>query len=135
MITNPGSDERRITVLVVDDEPDMREVVRRILQRRGFLVLDAGLPGPAMDLARDHVDTLDLLLTDVRMPAVTGAELAARLRQLCPDLPVLYMSGFPGEHAIAEGMVEADATVLEKPFTPPQLVEAVKRAVLEHSPS
>src|SRR6478752_1107777 len=108
MSTSPEQGGRRMTVLVVDDEPDMREVVRRILQRRGFLVLDAGLPEPAMDLARDHIDTLDLLLTDVRMPAITGAELANRLRELRPDLPVLYMSGFPGEHAVAEGMVEPD---------------------------
>src|SRR3954468_3563175 len=93
--SDPGG--RRMTVLVVDDEPDMREVVRRILQRRGFLVLDAGLPGPAMDLARDHVETLDLLLTDVRMPAITGAELASQLRQLRPDLPVLYMSASPAD--------------------------------------
>ena len=96
------------TILVVDDEPDMREVVRRVLVRRGYSVLLAGAPA-ALRLVRDHCDEIRLLLTDVRMPGATGAELAAQARQLVVDLRVLYMSGFLAEHVISTGLVEPGA--------------------------
>jgi CheY-like chemotaxis protein len=118
------------TILVVDDEPDMREVVRRVLVRRGYHVLLADGAPAALRLVRDHCDEIRLLLTDVRMPGATGAELAAEARQLVVDLRVLYMSGFLAEHVISTGLVEPGAAVVEKPFTPDALVEAVQAALL-----
>jgi CheY-like chemotaxis protein len=118
------------TILAVDDEPDMREVVRRVLVRRGYHVLLADGPPAALRAARDHCDDIRLLLTDVRMPNGTGAELAVEARQLIAGLRVLYMSGFPAEHVIAAGLIEPDAVVLEKPFTPSTLAEAVQAALL-----
>src|SRR5689334_15348858 len=103
------------TILAVDDEPDMREVVRRVLTRRGYEVLLAEGPPTALRVVRDRADEIHLLLTDVRMPSGTGAELAAEARQLVPGLRVLYMSGFPADHVVATGLVEPGAAVLEKP--------------------
>jgi CheY-like chemotaxis protein len=117
-----------VTVLAVDDEPDIREVVRRVLSRRGYTVLLAGDAGEALRLAGEHSEQIRLLLTDVRMPDGSGAALAARLRRLVPDLPVLFMSGLLADEVLTEDAVPG-ATVVEKPFTPSVLTEAVQTAL------
>jgi DNA-binding NtrC family response regulator len=117
------------TILAVDDEPDMREVVRRILERKGYSVLLADSVEAALAVLREHADEICLLLTDVRMPSGAGSELSAAAREIMPSLRVLYMSGYSAHHAIAEGMIEPGSAVVEKPFTPSTLVEAVQTAL------
>lgn len=113
-----------MSVLVVDDEETVLRAARRVLERRGFRVSTASLPAAA--LARlAAAEELDLLLTDVSMPDLSGPELAARARVLRPSLRVLYMSGSAEDGLLID---EDDGVgFLEKPFAPDTLVSAIGR--------
>jgi CheY-like chemotaxis protein len=113
------------TVLLVDDEPAVRNVVSGLLHTRGYRVLTAGSGREALALAERHSGALDLLLTDLSMPEMGGRELARRLLATRPSLRVLAMSGQRQEGAPADGQGE----VLMKPFSAVELGRAV-RAVL-----
>jgi len=118
---------RHKTILVVDDEDDIRAVVRQMLTAEGYIVLDAGDPHQALRLAgQQHVD---LLLTDVVMPLMRGTELAQRLLAVVPSAKVLLMSAYKVAEIAASGH-----PFLAKPFTPDVLVEMV-RQVLRDEPS
>jgi two-component system cell cycle sensor histidine kinase/response regulator CckA len=118
---------RRETILVVDDEDDIRAVVRQMLTAEGYLVLDAEDPNQALRLASEqHVD---LLLTDVVMPLMRGTELAQRLLAVVPSAKVLLMSAYKVAEIAASGH-----PFLAKPFTPDVLVGKV-RQVLRDEPS
>ena len=113
------------TILLVEDEDALRSVTIRILEREGYVVLAAGLPSEAIELAARHGESVDLLLTDVVMPEMSGAKLAERLRGARPDLRVIYASGYvarPGD--LPEG-----AAFVSKPFTGAQLLAAVSAAL------
>jgi CheY-like chemotaxis protein len=117
------------TVLVVEDEDAIRTLVRTILARRGYEVFVAADGHEALEIAARHGDRFDLLLTDVVMPRMNGAELAGRLREISPRVKVLYMSGY-AETAIAhQGRLEEGVDLLEKPFDPNTLLERVRRAL------
>lgn len=117
-----------MTVLVADDEPDLCEITRRILTRAGLTVVPAAGFREALRVAADYADEVHLLLTDLRMPGGSGAELVERLRQDRPDLRVLFMSGLPKHHpSVLE--LGPKAAVVEKPFTPRQLLDAVNAAL------
>jgi CheY-like chemotaxis protein len=111
------------TLLVVEDEPAVRAVCRRILEARGYTVLLAANGAEALDLARGR--DVDLLVTDLVMPCVGGSELAATLRAERPSLPAIFMSGYAGE----AGTLPADVPLLRKPFTPDALARAVRAAL------
>ena len=118
---------RRQTILVVDDEDDIRAVVRQMLTADGYLVLDAEDPNQALRLAgQQHVD---LLLTDVVMPLMRGTELAQRLLAVVPSAKVLLMSAYKVAEIAASGH-----PFLAKPFTPDVLRERV-REILRDEPS
>jgi DNA-binding response OmpR family regulator len=118
---------RRQTILVVDDEDDIRTVVRQMLTADGYLVLDAEDPNQALRLAgQQHVD---LLLTDVVMPLMRGTELAQRLLAVVPSAKVLLMSAYKVAEIAASGH-----PFLAKPFTPDVLRERV-REILRDEPS
>jgi two-component system cell cycle sensor histidine kinase/response regulator CckA len=118
---------RRQTILVVDDEEDIRTVVRQMLTGAGYLVLDAEDPNQALRLAgQQHVD---LLLTDVVMPLMRGTELAQRLLAVAPSAKVLLMSAYKVAEITASGH-----PFLAKPFTPEILLERV-RELLRDEPS
>ena len=115
-------------ILAVDDEPDLRVVIERILSRSGYRVRVAGGVRDALTVL-DSLDGFpDLLVTDIRMPDGMGAQLAELVRRQRPGLPVLYVSGYPEDRARAEGLI-ADGLVLEKPFRPAQLSDAVAQAL------
>jgi len=120
------------TVLVVDDEEDLREAMRRMLERRGFATLTAADPAEAEAVCRDHGGTIDLLLTDLTLPGASGGELAKTAVSMRPELRVLFVSGLPKEVAVGQGLVAEEAAVVQKPFTSDRLAEAVRR-VLEPS--
>jgi DNA-binding response OmpR family regulator len=113
-----------LTVLVADDEPDLCEITRRILTRAGMTVVPAVGYREALRVAADFTGEIHLLLTDLRMPGGSGAELVERLRADRPDLRVLYMSGLPKHHPTVLEL-GPKAAVLEKPFTGPELLSAV----------
>jgi DNA-binding NtrC family response regulator len=118
------------TVLVVDDEADVREAMRRIIARRGYTVIGAASGREALSLVRAADRPIELLLTDICMPGeVSAAELAARVTELHPDVRVLFVSGYPKEILVDKGMISAEVDIVEKPFTPRRLAEAVSAAL------
>jgi len=119
------------TVLAVEDEPALCHVTRRILTGAGYQVLIADNGAAALTLAEQHPGPIDLLLTDVVMPHMLGKELAERLLTARPDTTVLYMSGYAQPVLTCQGTLDPDVTLLEKPFTKPQLLTAV-RHILDH---
>jgi CheY-like chemotaxis protein len=113
------------TILVVEDDEDVRALVSDSLKSRGYDVLVAGEPGEAVHLAETHRGSIHLLLTDVVMPGDTGPGLAAALTRRRPDLRVIYMSGFTDEVVVRNGTLHAGETFLQKPFTLVELEQAV----------
>ena len=105
------------TVLVVDDQDVVRDVIRLTLERAGYTVLEASSPNAALELVRDD-GPIDLLVTDVVMPEMDAFELADRVACEVPGVRILYTSGYTD--AGAEG------PFIQKPFTPAQLVEKVE---------
>jgi CheY-like chemotaxis protein len=117
------------TILVVEDEHSIRELLRKILTSFGYHVLDAADVGHAIELAERHPAPIHLLLSDVVMPTLSGPDLARRLAASRREMRVLYMSGFSLQHGTAAGTAADGAEILEKPFTPERLIARV-RAVL-----
>jgi nitrogen-specific signal transduction histidine kinase len=118
------------TILLVEDEPWLRDIADRVLSREGYRVLVAGDAVEARALAAS-TGHIDLLLTDVIMPGVSGPRLAAQLVQERPSLAVLFMSGYGG--AELAGELKPEERLLRKPFTPVVLLEHV-RAILDNRP-
>jgi CheY-like chemotaxis protein len=116
-------------VLLVEDEAGIREVARRILERRGYRVLAASDGGEAIELAREHDGPIDLLITDVIMPNMLGKEVAERILALRPDTQVLYMSGY-AQPILGEGdNLPKGMLLLEKPFTEHILLSKAREAL------
>jgi CheY-like chemotaxis protein len=122
----PGGHE---TVLVVEDTESLRDLVRELLEDQGYTVLCANDGEEALALAGNRGVAIDLLLTDVVMPKLSGGDLVRQLRVLRPEIRVLYMSGYT-EGAVTRQGVPSDAgSLLEKPFTGQQLATAVRRVL------
>jgi DNA-binding response OmpR family regulator len=121
------------TILLVEDEEIVREPAARFLRRAGYKVLVAGEAATAIDLAAAHTGTIDLLLTDVVMPGMTGKELAEKLLISASIDRVLYTSGYT-QDVISRGEgVDTGVTLLAKPFTADQLLAGV-RDLLDEQP-
>ena len=118
-------DAAQRTVLLADDDDAVREFVRAVLEQAGFVVVATSDGQTASELFAENPARFVLLVTDVIMPHVIGPELVARARQLRPDLPVLFMSAFPGGPGVAPDPVPANEALLEKPFTVASLLKAV----------
>jgi PAS domain S-box-containing protein len=121
----------RATILVVEDEPAVLVVERKMLERLSYQVLCASSPAEAVRLAEQHSGKIDLLLTDVVMPEMNGRDLASRLLLLRPGLRCLYMSGYTADVIANQGVLEPDVHFVQKPFSRDQLARAV-RGALEH---
>ncbi|HEY9505343.1 MAG TPA: response regulator [Gemmatimonadales bacterium] len=116
------------TVLLVEDEPGLRLVAARILKSGGFRILEASNGDQALELVGLHGPP-DLVLTDVVMPTMGGAELARRLRARWPSLPILFMSGYSTEALRHQGALDSEAVTIAKPFTPDGLIRSVAAAL------
>lgn len=123
----PGGDE---TILLVEDEPRVREAVRRALESFGYTVLSATHPDEATRVFEDNLAVIDLLLSDVVMPGSDGIQLHRRLCDTRPELPVLFMSGYTDRAILEDGVLAPGTPFIQKPFSPAQLVRKV-RAVLD----
>ncbi|TVP44613.1 MAG: PAS domain-containing sensor histidine kinase [Gemmatimonadales bacterium] len=113
-------------IVVVEDEAGVRRMALRILERAGYEVESFEHPSDALERFSDPAFRADLLLTDVRMPGMNGNELVDRVRKLRASLPVIYMSGYPEEAAIADRILAADADFIPKPFNPDVLLDAIR---------
>jgi two-component system cell cycle sensor histidine kinase/response regulator CckA len=118
-------------VLVVEDEDGVRELAGRILEARGYQVLEARNGGEALSALDGMSATVDLVLTDVVVPDFGPDELERRLREIRPDLPILYMSGYPQEDVLQRKLIRPEHPFLQKPFTSDELVEGVGRVLRE----
>ena len=132
LMTNAPITTRK-TILVVDDEPGVLDLVKTILQRQGYRVLTASSGPKALDTCERH-GAVDLLLTDVMMPEMSGFELVRGMRDLHPDLPVLYMTGgMIGGFATDE--VDSRCNLLKKPFNSRTLLRTVEDVLEARSAS
>lgn len=113
--------ERKRTILVVDDEPEVRKLVAAMVNRYGYDALTADSGEHALTLFKKHQDSIGLLLTDVVAPGMSGPMLADKLQELQPDLKVLYMSGYDRTQVVQRYVVEKGHALLTKPFTIEQL--------------
>ncbi len=116
------------TVLVVEDDPLVRTIAKRSLTDAGFEVLDAGDGNEALRTLAQHRQ-IDLVITDLAMPELGGRELAQRLSQSRPDLPIIFMSGYTDDDLARRGLLEAGVLFLEKPFSPQVLVRIVQEVL------
>ncbi len=117
------------TIVVAEDEAAVRELMSRVLNERGYTVIGGTSPDEALAAVRAHVGRIDLLLTDVVMPEETGPELAARVRDLSPDIRVLYVSGYPTEIIDRHGVLAPSVAFLQKPFKPDGLLRKVRETL------
>ncbi len=122
----PGGTE---TVLLVEDAASVRMVTRQVLERFGYVVLEAPEGDTAMRLATKHHGPIHLLLTDVVMPGISGRELAQQLAPLRPEMKVLYASGYANDAIIQHGILEPGIAYLQKPFTPETLARRVREVL------
>jgi PAS domain S-box-containing protein len=117
------------TILLVEDEPDVRELTQMVLTERGYRVIEALTPEDAERLAGNNGAEIHLLLTDVVMPGMSGRELAKRLTGRYPHLRVLYMSGYTYNVIAQDGTLEEGISFLQKPFTPQVLTQKVRESL------
>jgi signal transduction histidine kinase/CheY-like chemotaxis protein len=117
------------TVLVVEDEPEVRRVVQRMLARHGYTVVTAANGREAQAVVTSHAGPLDLVLTDAVMPEVSGRALAEWLATARPGVPVLFMSGYTDDEILRRGLEAPGQHFIGKPFTPEALLDAVRAAL------
>jgi signal transduction histidine kinase/ActR/RegA family two-component response regulator len=122
----PEGDE---TVLLVEDQTVLRRMIVQVLESLGYRVLHASDALEALRIAESHPQRVDLLLTDVVMPRMSGRELASRMAERCPEARVLYMSGYADDEILRYGVQQGEMSLLHKPFTPEQLARRVRKAL------
>ena len=120
------------TILLVEDDEQVRDLSSEALSASGYKVIVAGTPQLAITFCRSNSAHIDLLLTDVVMPGIGGRELAIQVSAILPDIKVLYMSGYTPQAILHHGELDADTFFIQKPFTPSSLAAKV-REVLDHA--
>ena len=117
------------TALLVEDEPEVRGLVEKILRMYGYTVLSAASPAEAIALSKNRAATIDILVTDVIMPGMNGRELSRVLAASRPELRVLYMSGYTDAVIAQQGILEPGTAFVSKPFTPDVLARKVREVL------
>jgi PAS domain S-box-containing protein len=121
------------TVLVVEDEEGVRKLVRSVLELSGYHVLEADSGEAAMEVSAAHEGEIELLVTDVVMPKMSGRDLAEALVLLRPNIKVLFLSGYADRAIIEHGILETGAAFMQKPFTPQALTRKVRDVLDNHA--
>ncbi|HEX6107454.1 MAG TPA: PAS domain S-box protein [Gemmatimonadales bacterium] len=114
------------TVLVVEDDPLVRDFTCRVLTAHGYQCVEASSGSEALDLVRRAGESIEAVVSDVVMPGIGGGALARRLAELRQAVPVLFTSAYTGDEVVRRGLVPADAPFLQKPFTPEALVDGLR---------
>jgi two-component system cell cycle sensor histidine kinase/response regulator CckA len=125
----PAAKDARERILLVDDEPQVRESVKRLLVGQGYTVVEASNANDAIRIYDAAESEIDLVLTDVTMPGMSGYDLAEHLRTRAPDLPIVFMSGY-AENPLGSGAVGGSRTgYIQKPFQVEILVERLREVL------
>jgi DNA-binding NtrC family response regulator len=117
------------TILVVEDEDEVRKLALGILSKQGYRVLEASHGGDALLMMEQTREPVQLLLTDVVMPGISGPDFARRLKFIYPDLKVLYMSGYADNMIFQQGILDHAMAFLQKPFTVERLAGKVREVL------
>jgi CheY-like chemotaxis protein len=117
---------RSITVLIVEDNDNLRNLLQRTLEGVGFSVLSANDGAVALDMCQQHDGTIDLLVSDVVMPRLNGLQLSEQLRLSRPEIKLLFITGFADEVPALRELIKSGATILEKPFLSSELLRKVE---------
>ena len=129
IVAPPVSPRGSETILVVEDDPAVQSLIRRLLERQGYRVIVASNGIEALDRVDEHSAEFALVITDVVMPEMSGGALAARLAETHPELQVMFMSGYTDDVIVRRGLLDASASFLQKPFTAASLASAVRDAL------
>ena len=119
------------TILMVEDDPLFRDMGITMLRRLGYNVMAAATPGEAIKMAQTHGPTFDLMITDVIMPEMNGRDLAARIKEVSPDIKLLFMSGYTADVIVNRGVLEEGIHFIQKPFSLTEVAARI-REVLDH---
>ena len=119
------------TILLVEDQKELRDLVRQMLEMNGYSVVAASEGLEALEICKQHTGAIHLMLSDVVMPQMGGRELAQRLATLRPDMKVLYMSGYTSNAIVHHGILDPGTAFLQKPFTPDGLAHKVREVLDE----
>ncbi len=117
------------SILLVEDDDAVRRVTSRMLEGLGFRVIAAASPRQALDLARDHIGTIDVLLSDVIMPGINGRELAEAVKKLRPAMKIVFVSGYTDDVALLQQLRAHALFFLQKPFTSQALADMIRAAL------
>jgi CheY-like chemotaxis protein len=120
----PRNEADRLTILLADDEPSLRAAIAEYLRGAGHQVLDSQSAHDALELARSHAGSIDVLLTDLVMPGLRGTELARCVQEFRPSVHVIYISGYA--QSLPEAQIPRGAAFLQKPFRLASLAEQLK---------
>ena len=119
------------TVMVVEDDPSILKLAKKILKGLGYIVLTANRPKGAIKLVKEHVGDIHLLVTDVIMPEMNGLELANRIQALYPNLKRVFMSGYTSDAIAHHGILDEGINFVQKPFSKKDLAKTVRKALNE----
>ncbi|RJP56240.1 MAG: response regulator, partial [Deltaproteobacteria bacterium] len=117
------------TILIVEDEETVRKLTVRVLERQGYKLLEASDGNEALLLCEEFKDSIHLILTDVVMPGMSGRKLVDFLKEICPEIKALYMSGYTDNAIVHHGMLEEGIEFIQKPFTMEKLAGKVREVL------
>jgi len=117
------------TILLVEDDPNIRNVTTILLEMQGYNVFPASTPGEALKLAKEHADEIHMLMTDVVMPEMNGRDLAKKLLLVCPNIKCLFMSGYTANVIAHHGVLDENINFISKPFSLPDLSAKVREVL------
>ena len=125
----PGGQE---TILVAEDEEQVRALVIEVLNELGYKTIAASDGAEAAELLVEHCDKIDLLLSDIIMPGMSGRDLADRANDVCPNIGVLFMSGYTDDDILKYGIARDEVRFLQKPVTPSTIAQTVRETLDEY---
>ena len=128
---SPMSLGKKETILIVEDEATILEMLESMLESLDYTPLSAATPGRAIQIAREHTDRIHLLMTDVVMPEMNGRHLAEKMADLCPQLKIVFMSGYTANVIAHQGVLNEDVHFLQKPFSMEALAKKIRQALDE----
>jgi CheY-like chemotaxis protein len=117
------------TILLVEDEADLRQIARVFLEHFGYRVLEARDGEEALRIGRNRADPIDLILTDVVMPGLSGRQLVEQILELRPGTKVVFMTGYADDMLLRHKVLEPGVALLEKPFDKIQLAKKIREAL------